>query len=356
MEVESENLSLSQINRLFQKGILYGLFLSECKVEQAVQHLQRTPYQMQKTQIYEYYKQFKESEVVVPIIKRRERSQKYTDTQIDEIIDSVKKNRELTLNQIKIDEELNPESLSKQTLLNYFHQRGGKIYSKIQMFSLSEKNIKSRKKFGYLNHKKGQRYWDSVWFSHQSKLNSQKCGTEQVWVFQGEDKLKTEFLKQKSAYNGGLEIQIYGIISVNGPEHLVRYDETLNSEKFQELIQQSLLKNNNFNKENNLLMLDHARIHTSKSTEQFFENNQIQLIEWMDKGADINIIEHVWSQVKDYLYQKQDLIKNKDDVQTMASQYFFGNECKLLITKLYKSIISRVKKLHERKGLWIEVD
>jgi hypothetical protein len=44
---------------------------------------------------------------------------------------------------------------------------------------------------------------------------------------------------------------------------------------------------------------------------EFLKKNSIETIEWMDKGADINIIEHVWAAMKDYLYENRRSLKNK---------------------------------------------
>lgn len=43
-------------------------------------------------------------------------------------------------------------------------------------------------------------------------------------------------------------------------------------------------------------------------------NNGIEELEWFPKGCDLNPIEHVWSFIKDQLYNVKDKLKNKSDV------------------------------------------
>lgn len=63
----------------------------------------------------------------------------------------------------------------------------------------------------------------------------------------------------------------------------------------------------------------------------------------MDKGADINIIEHVWAACEDYLYKNLEYIKNKQDVFNFTAKYFFSEECKIYVKSLFLKIYNRVK-------------
>ena len=45
-------------------------------------------------------------------------------------------------------------------------------------------------------------------------------------------------------------------------------------------------------------MHDRCPIHTARVVQEWFEaQNNIQLLEWPSKGADINVIEHIWAQM-----------------------------------------------------------
>lgn len=70
-------------------------------------------------------------------------------------------------------------------------------------------------------------------------------------------------------------------------------------------------------------MQDEAKIHTSKKTQEFLEGNGIKVLDWFPKGCDLNPIEHVWSFIKNQLYERKEKIKNQDDVFKHSNKEIF---------------------------------
>lgn len=90
-------------------------------------------------------------------------------------------------------------------------------------------------------------------------------------------------------------------------------------------------------------MQDHARCHTSKSSLEFLKKeHQIPCLTWMDKGADLNPIEEVWSGMKNFVYEKRHLIKNKKDVWKFSKIYWYSEDCRELIKNSISQVYERV--------------
>ena len=56
-----------------------------------------------------------------------------------------------------------------------------------------------------------------MWFSDESKMCPEKCGKHFVRKKNNESWNDKRFFKEEKAYHGGLEIMVWGIISVDGP-------------------------------------------------------------------------------------------------------------------------------------------
>ena len=61
-------------------------------------------------------------------------------------------------------------------------------------------------------------------------------------------------------------------------------------------------------------MQDLASVHTCRSTQELLKAKKIITIDWVPKGADLNPIEKVWAEVKNYLYVNKSKIECKDDI------------------------------------------
>ena len=56
----------------------------------------------------------------------------------------------------------------------------------------------------------------------------------------------------------------------------------------------------------------------------YLREANIEVLDWMPKGCDISIIEHVWAAMKDYLYNKRTKIRKQDDVWKFAKIFFYS--------------------------------
>ncbi|KAL4500903.1 hypothetical protein ABPG72_020137 [Tetrahymena utriculariae] len=224
-----------------------------------------------------------------PIVHRREGHKACTEKDKNKMINEVNNNPEVSLRIIANDNNLNPDNLPSE---EHFKRR----------------RIHRQKKF-----------WSSVWFTDESKLFAKRKGKDLIWIHESQQKNEKKFLKEEEKWNGGLEIQVFGAIS----------QEVLNTQSGQVNVIQG----------NCTQQLEHSR---------FFGQNEINLISWSPKGADLNPIEKVWAEIKGQLYQLKDTIHSRQDIWEISQEIFFSDK---IITMCKNFYISQHKKIEELKSI-----
>ena len=160
-----------------------------------------------------------------------------------------------------------------------------------------------------------------------------------IWKKKG-DKLNEKNIKKTVKFNGG-NLMFWGCISINGVGNLEVIDTTMDKYKYINIIRHSL---NNSAKKMNLetfkFQQDNDPNHKSKYAQEYFENKNIQVIEWPSNSPDLNPIEHIWAYMKNKLSgkifkKKEDLVKEVKEIWENISPEF----CRRLVLSMDNRII-----------------
>ena len=99
-------------------------------------------------------------------------------------------------------------------------------------------------------------------------------------------------------------------------------------------------------------MKDKSPVHTARAVQQWFQRqSNIELLDWLRKGADMNVIEHIWAQMVntwDMEYERSTI-----DLMTHVRRQweFFRGRPKQMET-LVASMPTRLQAVIDREGGW----
>jgi transposase len=139
---------------------------------------------------------------------------------------------------------------------------------------------------------------------------------------------------------------VWGLIGSEGPLKLVRVEENLNAESYIEILRNDLLNIEGI--QDHIFMQDQAPCHRATKTRKFFEQEDIELMEWPGNAPDMNPIENIWAWLKDEIYKHRATLNSKDRIWNFARRRFFSEECEILCKKCLASVPERLKKVIDK--------
>jgi hypothetical protein len=145
---------------------------------------------------------------------------------------------------------------------------------------------------------------------------------------------------------------VWGGICSRGKTDLFFIEGKLNSTKYQELLEETLLPAAERLYEDGdwKLMQDHATCHDSKSTQDWLGAHVPDFFDkesWPAKSPDINIIESLWSQMENNINREE--LKSADDFKNAILQEWESLDLSTL-EKLVESMPRRRQAVMKAKG------
>ena len=118
--------------------------------------------------------------------------------------------------------------------------------------------------------------------------------------------------------NGGFSVMFWGCISLWGIGPLVALEGSQNSDTYIELLKTYVIPE--LEAANSLLdidftfMQDNAPCHKSKKVMEFFNTNNVSVLEWPAQSPDLNPIENIWNTIKTRRRKRYGIPKTKQEL------------------------------------------
>lgn len=143
-----------------------------------------------------------------------------------------------------------------------------------------------------------QENWNRIIFSDESKFDVYVGDSRKRIIRSKGEAFHKECLKRTVKFAKG--IMIWGCMSSKGLGTLEFINGTVNAEKYQQTLNDSLLPNiEKLHPDGNFIFQqDGASSHTAKSTKNWFAYHDTSVLDWPLSSPDLNIIETVWNKMK----------------------------------------------------------
>lgn len=187
----------------------------------------------------------------------------------------------------------------------------------------------------------------SIIFSDESKFNLfYSDGKVSVWREPGTG-LKSENLI-KTVKHGGASVNVWGCFSYHGVGRLEFIDGIMDAPYYVDILSRNLSSSAALlGMQKYTFQQDNDPKHTAKLTQAFFDDQEIEVMDWPPHSPDLNPIEHLWALIKIKVAERQP--KNLSDLKSIIFDEW--NKIPVdLCRKLALSFKKRALAIYKAKG------
>lgn len=274
-------------------------------------------------------------------LKKCGRRRKLTERQERKLARESRKNPKMTANELRFALDLS-SSVSTNTVKRSL--RRANLFGRVAVKKpfLSSKQIDKRLEWCLKRKDWSQDQWERVVFSDECLLQLHPCRREYVRRAPGE-KLKPQMLSKTSKFSP--IIMVWGAIRSDGFRTLIRCEKNVDSLEYQRILDVALPR---IMTGRTLFQQDGASCHRSASTRQYLVEKAVRCLnDWPAQSPDLNLIEHLWVDLKKAVKERHP--RNSDDLW-VAAEAGWAEIPSAKIHALYKSMCKRVGAVISAKG------
>jgi transposase len=248
-------------------------------------------------------------------------------------------------------QKLTGQSINPRTVRRALKGAGLRPIKKVRKPKHARRHIAARIAFARAHKDWTIEDWKRVLWSDETKVN--RLGSDGVqWAWAREGEGLSDRLIIPTANFGGGSIMFWGCMGWQGTGFGCRLERTLNKELYLDILGDEFsrsLEHLGLEPGEVIFQQDNASSHKARVCLNWFEEHEIELLEWPAMSPDLNPIENLWAELKrrlgEYEYPPGGVLELWERVQDVWDG--FGED---YCQKLIESMPQRMAMVLERKG------
>lgn len=245
-------------------------------------------------------------------------------------------------------------NVSRSTIRRRLNKEGRHGRKSAVKEMLKDQHKVARLRFALAYRSKPLSYWDRVIFTDEKVFSTAPNSSVHVYRPSGL-RFNRKYVQQRQRC-GRTSVTVWGWISANGCGVLWELDRPLTSAYYCKILEDIMLPSVRHRFQSGCVIYQHdlSPVHTAKRVKQWFQMNEdIELLNWPPKGADLNPIEHVWAEMEKIIRSKRPAPTSKAALsQAVHDAWEELSQNSGFIKKIVASVPRRLNAVVEEEGNW----
>ena len=277
------------------------------------------------------------------------RKAKHSDREVRQLVRTAHQNPHLSIPKVAL---LADFEASRGTASKILKSKGIQSFVALKRPKLTAAHIRNRKNWADQKHTMSLEDWKNWTFSDESTIELDCAEGTKRFLITRNQRHEPQFIQGKRQQGGG-KLMIWSRVSWDGPGPLIFVEGTMDGPKYLRLLRRHVLDHcidkMGENGEPHVFMDDGASCHSCNLVADFCDEKGILRPYWPPNSPDMNPIEWVWGNLKNWLTAKRASPKNLDELKVLI-QRFWDELTVEYIQKLYATMPKRLAELKRVRG------
>lgn len=244
-----------------------------------------------------------------------------------------------------------PHSISTKTIRRTLSRAGMKAVVKVKRPLLKAKHRKDRLDWALARQNWTIEDWKRIVWSDETKIN--RLGSDgRKWVWKRDGEGLSDRLVSGTLKFGGGSLMMWGCMFWEGCGYACQIEGKMDADLYVSILEDNLEDSVEYygkEREDFIFQQDNDPKHKSKKAQNWFKENNIDLLPWPAQSPDLNPIEHLWDHLKIKLEEYEEAPRGIGELWTRVDKEW--NDIKPEVCQnLIESMPRRVEAVIKAKG------